>query len=440
MRHILLLGVTVVALALAACGDKNSGTNVLECTATGETCTDDAGCCTGNCDDLTGICSRVAGQCLMADAECSTGPDCCSFSCVNFRCSGNQCTSDNAACSDDGECCSGICGDAGTCTPLNVACKTSGNTCGGNAECCSGLCSNGICNNAPSFCGQTGDTCSIDSECCGGYCMISNGAPLGICAVVPSSGASQCVNAGELCEKGADYDPTKDTLDQCGGECCSRACFPYGPNGVLVCQPASGCRPTGELCADDNDCCGGGTNPEANQAHVTCRKEPGFALGRCDQGNMCAPAGDICRLDTMQCNDTADCCGGNVHTIPTICRQDALGVPRCGGSGTIDCTDPASHVGQVCASSADCCGLPCTGSPEAGFFCQAGCQNTGSNCSTTADCCSGLPCNIAPGESTGTCGMMGTCSAYGQTCDATHPCCDSLTCNADGKCDAAIIL
>jgi hypothetical protein len=437
MRHILL--VVLAVLALAACGDKKSPSGP-SCTATGDMCTADADCCTGNCDDLTGKCTRVAGQCLMADEACSVGPDCCSFSCVDFKCSGNQCTSDAGSCSSDGECCSGICGDGGTCTPLNAACKTSGNTCGANNECCSGLCSNGICNNAPSFCSQTGDTCSTDGECCGGYCMISNGASLGICAVVPSAGASGCLNAGELCEQGADYDPTKDNLEPCGGDCCSRACFPYGPNGVLVCQPPSGCRPTGELCMDDNDCCGGGSNVDADKAHVMCRKEPGFAVGRCDQGNMCAPAGDICRLASMQCNDTDKCCAGNVQQNPDVCRQDALGIPRCGGSGMIDCDPSVSHVGEVCASSADCCGLPCTGSPEAGFFCQAGCQNTGSNCTTDVDCCSGLPCNIAPGDSTGTCAMMGPCTASGQSCDATHPCCDSLTCNDMGKCDAAIIL
>lgn len=434
MRHYLLLGLAV--LALAACGDKKSGAGP-SCTATGDMCMADADCCTNHCDTLTGTCTRVAGQCLMADAPCGVGPDCCSFACVDFKCSGNQCTSDNAACSSDGECCSGICSDAGTCTPLNPSCKTSGNTCGTNGECCSGLCSNGICNNAPSFCSQTGDTCSTNTECCGGNCVIANGATLGICAVVPSSGASGCLNAGELCEQGADYDPTKDNLEPCGGDCCSRACFPY--NGVLVCQPPSGCRPTGELCRDDNDCCGGGTNIDADKAHVMCRKEPGFDIGRCDQGNMCAPAGDICRLASMQCNDTDKCCAGNVQQNPDVCQQDALGIPRCVGSG-MACDASVDHTGQACASSADCCGKPCTGSPEAGFFCQAGCQNTGSNCTTDVDCCSGLPCVIAPGASTGTCGMMGTCSAYGQTCDATHPCCDTLTCNAMGVCDAPIIL
>lgn len=437
MRNVLLLGVACVALVLTACGG-SKGSDSPSCTETGMTCTADMDCCSNHCETLTGTCTRLAGACVMAGDDCGSGPDCCSYSCVDFKCSDKQCTSDGAACGNDGECCGGVCSN-GTCTPLNAVCKTSGNACGGNTECCSGLCSNGICNGAPSFCTQNGDACSLDSECCGGACMKASGATLGTCMLVPSSGASQCASAGQLCGAGANYNGT-DPLPTCGGECCSRACFPYGPNGILVCQPPSGCHPTGELCTTDNDCCGGGNQPDADRTHVMCRKEPGFSVGRCDQGNACAPAGDICRLATTSCNDTDKCCAGNVQTHPTVCRQDNLGIPRCGIGMDINCTDPQSHVGQVCATSADCCGLPCTGSPEAGFFCQAGCQNTSQACTNDADCCSGEPCVIPAGSTTGTCGMVGTCSAYGQACDATHTCCSGLTCGTDGTCTGNIIL
>jgi hypothetical protein len=375
----------------------------------------------------------------MADEPCGSGPDCCSFSCVDFKCSSTQCTSDAASCDNDGECCSGVC-NSGSCAALNPECRTAGNSCAANTECCSGFCKDGLCNPAPSFCTQSGDACTVNGECCGGLCTIADGATLGTCSVVPSSGAGNCVNQGELCGAGADYDPSM-ALPTCGGECCSKACFPYGPTGILVCQPASGCKPTGELCTQDNDCCGGGTNPDAGKANVMCRKEPGFTVGRCDNGNVCAPAGDICRLATTSCNDTDRCCAGTVQTFPEVCRQDNLGIPRCGAGTSIDCTNPQDYVGDICASSADCCGLPCTGSPEAGFFCQAGCQNTSQQCTNDADCCSGLPCVIPGGETTGLCGEMGTCSAYGQACDATHPCCDALTCDATtGKCEGNIIL
>jgi hypothetical protein len=443
MKHILLLGLCCVAMTLAACGDKK-GADGPSCTVTGEACTADADCCTNHCETLTGMCSRVAGECLMSGDACGAGPDCCSFSCVDFKCSGTQCTGDGQSCGADGECCGGVCSN-GTCAPLNASCKTSGNSCAGNGECCSGFCKDGLCNNAGSFCTQTGDTCSGDAECCGGICTKSGTATLGTCTLVPSTGATGCLTTGEFCGAGADYNGT-DPLPMCGGECCSRACFPYGPNGILICQPPSGCRPTGELCTKSEDCCGGPGQPDS-ESNVMCRIEPGFSVGRCDNGNSCSPAGAICRLQSGECNANANCCAGNVLNYDT-CKQDNLGIPRCGITGcatndpncTDGCTDPQSKVGQVCASSADCCGLPCTGSPEAGFFCQAGCQNTSQGCTTDADCCSGLPCVFEGGSTTGLCGMTQGCSGYGQGCDATHLCCEGLTCAADGTCQGNIIL
>jgi hypothetical protein len=438
MRHILLLGLACLSLALAGCGDKPK----LTCTATGEACTANADCCTDLCDTMTGLCAR--GACLMADAECSSGPDCCSFSCVDFRCNGNACTNDNEACDSDGQCCSGICTD-NLCAPLNPTCKTSGNACGANTECCSGLCKDSKCDVAPSFCTQVGDACTSNAECCGGTCTIASGQTLGTCALVPAPGGSQCSSAGEICGAGADY-MTGDPLPTCGGECCSRACFPYGPSGVLICQPPSGCRPTGELCVTDNDCCGGGTQPNADKSNVHCSKAPGFSVGRCDQGQVCAPAGDICKLATTSCNDTDRCCAGTVQVNPTVCQQDSLGIPRCVitacDPNDPNCTmcDPATKVGMQCASSADCCGAPCTGNPETGFVCQGSCQPVGASCTTTADCCAGEPCVIPGGQTSGTCGQQGTCSAYGQTCDATHPCCEGLLCGMDGTCGGDIIL
>jgi hypothetical protein len=242
---------------------------------------------------------------------------------------------------------------------------------------------------------------------------------------------------GEVCGNGADYDPSQP-LPTCGGECCSRACFPYGPTNVLICQPPSGCRPAGELCYTDADCCGGDGNPDSDRADTMCRKEPGFSVGRCDQGHACAPAGDICRLASTSCNDTDTCCAGNVQQNPDVCRQDALGIPRCGAGATVDCTDPASHAGESCASSADCCGLPCVGNPETGFVCGSTCVPQGGACTTTADCCSGLPCNIPSGESTGTCGMDQGCADYGQSCTTATDCCNGLPCT-DGKCQGIIL-
>jgi hypothetical protein len=370
---------------------------------------------------------REAGECLAEGEACGAGPDCCSFACVDFQCSGDPCTSDGESCGGDGECCSGICDD-GACSPLNPSCSTSGNTCDANADCCSSFCNDGICDNAPSFCTQTGDVCSTDIECCGGMCTISGGATLGTCAVVPASGATGCTPAGELCGEGTDYQG--GPLPTCGGECCSRACFPYGPTGFLVCQPPSGCLPTGEVCYDDSECCGGPGQPDEG-SNVRCRKEGTNPAGRCDNGNTCSPAGAICRLQDNECNANANCCAGNVLNFDT-CHQDNLGIPRC-LAAEIDCTDPSEYEGQPCATSADCCGLPCTPVPGSEFdlVCGAGCQDTGATCTSDADCCSGLPCTD------GLCGPPGECAAYGQACDDQNPCCTNLDC-IGGICDVIV--
>ncbi len=222
-------------------------------------------------------------------------------------------------------------------------------------------------------------------------------------------------------------------LPICGGECCGRACFPYGPTGVLVCQPPSGCKPTGEVCDSDNDCCGSAGNPDGAMANVRCRKEPGYAYGRCDNGNTCAAAGMICRLSTNSCNASANCCAGNVNQFDT-CHQDNLGIPRCGAA--VDCTNPQAQVGMHCATSTDCCGLPCTPNASGMLVCGGTCVAQGGTCTNSVDCCSGLPCTIVGGA--GTCGPPQGCANYGQTCNSQNPCCDATACGSNGICGQII--
>jgi hypothetical protein len=232
----------------------------------------------------------------------------------------------------------GTCTD-GVCAPLNPVCHTSGNACttipSAARTSATKACT---CNNAPSYCTQLGDTCQLGSECCSGLCDVAAGATLGVCIVVPSSGATGCTSAGEVCGAGATY--MGGELPVCGGECCSRACLPYGPTGVLICQPPSGCRPTGETCAEDSDCCGSEGLPDGELAMVTCEKVGDSPIGRCNNGNSCSPAGAICRLQTDSCNANANCCAGNVLQFDT-CHLDALGVPRC-TQAEITCTIPIS--------------------------------------------------------------------------------------------------
>lgn len=418
----------VLCLAfLGACGGGKDGP---ECTIDGFACAADEDCCTGNCD-ASGVC--IQDGCLDTGAPCADVTDCCGLACVDFVCSDDQCTADGTACSSDGECCSGACD--GTCQPLNPNCKTSGNPCTNGGECCSSYCVDGLCDAHPSYCTVAGDACSTDHECCGGFCSKVGDAPLGTCQLVPASGAGGCLSAGEVC--GGAY--VEGELPLCGGECCSRACFPYGPSGILICQPPSGCRPTGEICQTDHDCCGSAEQPDGDSAMIICEKEGDNPFGRCTQGNACTPAGGICRMQDYECNANANCCAGNVLQFDT-CAQDNLGIPRC-LAAEVDCTDPSQYEGQPCATSADCCGLPCTPSSNdelAPLVCGGdACQPTGGTCTTSADCCSTQPCVFPPDASVGTCGESGDCAEYGQTCDDTIPCCNDVPCT-NGVCGVVV--
>ncbi|HEY3235735.1 MAG TPA: hypothetical protein VGJ84_13545, partial [Polyangiaceae bacterium] len=261
----------------------------------------------------------------------------------------------------------------------------------------------------------------------------------GICGTVQAAGAGGGLLAGAVC--GGVYVPGQ-ALPICGGECASRACFPWGPTGVLVCQPPSGCHPTGELCRSDVDCCGSATLPDGTSADTSCSKAPGAELGLCDQGHKCSPAGSICRLQTNSCNATDVCCSGNVQQYNT-CKQDNLGIPRCTIQPNLDCTDPSAYVGKACASSADCCKLPCVPNPGGTppYICGSACVPEGGTCTTTADCCAPLLCEIQPGSTNGTCKKPlppppmdagppppPPCAAYGQACMVDSDCCNGVPC------------
>ena len=120
----------------------------------------------------------------------------------------------------------------------------------------------------------------------------------------------------------------------------------------------------------------------------------------------CKPDGDVCKLKTMSCSASCDCCAGNCETMDT-CKQDNVGVPRCAPAACV----PA---GGGCASSASCCNhLPCIPNPSAGagdagasrFICAtASCVPQCSACTNNADCCPGSSCAMQPGSAIGVCG------------------------------------
>jgi hypothetical protein len=245
-------------------------------------------------------------------------------------------------------------------------------------------------------------------------------------------------------------------VPSCGGDCCSRLCAPYGPTGVLICQPASGCHVVGDLCTKDGDCCGSVGLPGGSGKPVVCDKVPPNTVGVCRNPMGCKPDGDICRLATMSCNASCDCCSGNCQNQDT-CHLDNVGVPRCSGATCV----PA---GGACASAANCCnGLPCVPNPVDGgtppFVCFQGCVPNCGACTINADCCVGETCVVPPGSTSGVCGPCvpppdggtdagpdsgpdsGTpdsgpvCALYGQGCSANGDCCNGVPCSgANGPC------
>lgn len=427
-----------------------------DCEPVGSSCTEHADCCSAQCDPGTGVCANPTTPCKQAGEPCSAATECCTTVCTGGVCGDTVCISDDEPCTDDALCCSGKCemrpvGDAGEegsfCAPLNPECRTVGNACDEHADCCSTYCENGRCDGNPSYCTQTGDGCTENAQCCAGICEIADGATVGICVIPVAPGATGCKVAGEVCGDGPEGSMDAG-IPPCGGECCSRACAPYGPTGVFVCQPPSGCRPTGETCTEDIDCCGAEGLPDSNG--TTCSKAPGATVGRCDNGTSCRPSGAVCKLATSSCNAENNCCAGNVNQDPSVCQQDLLGIPRCTAVG--DCTDAGPYEGKECATSADCCGLPClpNNDPDGPpFICGDSCVPMGGNCTTSADCCAGLPCVAPPGSTQGICGYEPPppdggvpdvdvpdgpdCALYGQECTTDEDCCNEVPCT-NGRC------
>jgi hypothetical protein len=186
----------------------------------------------------------------------------------------------------------------------------------------------------------------------------------------------------------------------------------------------------------------------------------------------CKPDGDVCKLKTMSCNSSCDCCSGNCETEDT-CKQDNVGVPRCAAAQCV-------AAGGACASSANCCGgMPCVPNAVDGgaplYVCAGtGCIAACGACTNNADCCAGTSCVVASGSTHGVCGPCGgtgggdggagngddggsgnggpdggsgtagpdggngtgpgpTCALYGQICTEASQCCNGVPC--DGRCE-----
>jgi hypothetical protein len=173
--------------------------------------------------------------------------------------------------------------------------------------------------------------------------------------------------------------------------------------GATVCQPVGGCKLTGNFCTDDDNCCGGGVNPNGS---VAC------SGGRCDNGQSCNGVGNICGAGklpdggTTDINASQNCCDGKKD----VCKVDSSGVPRCFGGGSGQC--PTGYTGEE----------PC-------------CIGDGATCQFSDQCCGGALC-LPAGNGTLTC-QRPTCAPVGATCepgaDAGAGCCAGTECLPTGE-------
>jgi hypothetical protein len=473
-------------------GDGAAGDGSTTCSVVGSSCSKSGECCTANCsaDGGTGAgkCAPPNGLCKVPGLACFAGNECCTGSCVNNTCSNKVCVQDTptcGACTINEDCCSNICepnpAGGNRCRPVNgtcngtvstATCRTSGNSCATGADCCSKFCNNGTCSSAVSFCTQETEICSTNVECCTGSCVKQAGNITGACGAPAGTGSGDCKTTGTVCATTVDGGGT----GACDQSCCSKSCGPFGgANSFKVCQPASGCRPTGEICQGDIDCCGSAASGTILgipvTGAVTCNKgtlaDGGTTpFGKCSNNPSCNEPGALCKTggDTS-CSVSNNCCeppnmpsGTNCNNSPELCcRLDALFIPRCSVTGTLNCDGGVPAAGTKCATSADCCGNPCIN-----FMCGAAssCVTKGNACTTTADCCTGLPCVAPPGSTSGICGGSiladgglsdastpipdagpdapppvdaGNCALYGQLCVGAGDCCSGVPCTG-GRC------
>jgi hypothetical protein len=444
------MGGGAVAGGTGGAGGGNTLADGGVCTPAGQPCDGMTACCSGG-TCVNGLC-RAPMFCSQPGVACTSPTECCSGRCTGNVCASATCTATGSTCMTGADCCSGLCN--GVCQPLpGATCGVLGESCDAGAGCCSSLCRGGRCERAYS-CQPNDDVCRSNSECCGLRCSANNDGGVGRCLFITGGGGGSCLQEGNPCSGGSN--------------CCSRTCFDPG-TGATVCLPAGGCRLTGTWCGNNDECCGGGVNPNGT---VVCRN------GRCDNGMSCNGVGNICGRanlpdgGSIMINASMNCCGGD-----DACKLDRSGIPRCFGGPAADAgACPSGYTGQapccistgnVCQFRDQCCnGQLCLPGDGGVLRCQGlSCLGAGAACATdggTAACCAGTQCiqgacrppppppvdagvvdaGVLPdgGVVTVDAGVVDAgvlCTANGGTCQFSVQCC-SMTCT-NGTCGPAIV-
>jgi hypothetical protein len=227
----------------------------------------------------------------------------------------------------------------------------------------------------------------------------------------------------------------KTNGNPCGGagECCSSFC-----NASGHCGPSSFCTQNGDACAHDTECCGGICTIPAGGTLGTCT-HPTIGSTNCSAGidgtvctscngccsrlcevyaptgvQICQPA-QGCRVDGDLCRSSADCCGGQGTGLP--------------GDGHVQC------IKQNATDPVGICRNPLSCNPE-GDVCHYKNYMTCGNSSARNDCCGGVGnSGVCQLDALGVprCYGLGTmCKMTGQYCSNTLDCCNGSPCVPDG--------
>ena len=351
------------------------------------TCTAPAGvavCASGVCDATSNTCGIDLGRgTCAADAQCTTGVCVTSGANVGLceACiSDAQCSGATPACdTTDNTCVVCLVGNAGQCTSETPVCDGAVRACvacnGDHGSPASAACPSA---NAP-YCGQDG-SCGkcIDLASCatgvhaGPACNAISGACGDTCTVDADCGALWCDNPTAAASAGV----CRDKLD-------NGQPLPASAPINATCSPAVAAR-----------VCVSGT---CDAADALC----GLANGRtCSDAAECRS--DVCNTNDLQCGDPNDSACSDATTCRSgICDPDG----KCGALNGQACTTPAACRSAVCVAEDNTCGA-LNGAPcEADSECRSGvCYSdghcgkpVGQACAAT-DVCRGVPC------------VSGTCS------------------------------